>query len=277
MTKSTAIKTKDTSNEISTEIDLGNSGSGFEDADQDSYAIPFLRPLQKMSPQVDEADGAYIEGAKPGMFFNTVTQELYDGKNGIYILPCAFQRKFLQWAPRDGDGGLKGTYTVDEVARMEQEGGIASDPDTGRLYVPADGVSGYNDKKCDKITDTRNHFCILYDPENEILEQVLISLSSTQIKKSKALMSMLSNAKVKQNGKLQTPPTWMNIIKMTSVPESNDQGSWHGVKFGRGDVKFITDASIFEVGKEFHESVRAGETEVDFSKVNDEPKKDEGF
>ena len=52
-------------------------GRGFEEADADSFAIPFLAMLQKGTPQADPDDPAYIKGAKPGMFMNTVTLELF--------------------------------------------------------------------------------------------------------------------------------------------------------------------------------------------------------
>ena len=53
---------------------------GFENMTQDDMALPFVRILGQLSPQVTDGDAKYIEGAKPGMIYNTVTSELYDGK-----------------------------------------------------------------------------------------------------------------------------------------------------------------------------------------------------
>ena len=47
---------------------------------QDDLALPFVRILGQLSPQVTMGDAKYIESAKPGMIYNTVTSELYDGK-----------------------------------------------------------------------------------------------------------------------------------------------------------------------------------------------------
>ena len=46
-----------------------DAGAGMEGATAESFAIPFLGVLQKGSPQVDEASGVAIEGAKAGMLF----------------------------------------------------------------------------------------------------------------------------------------------------------------------------------------------------------------
>ena len=59
---------------------FGNDLSkGFENMTQDDLALPFIRILGQLSPQVTQGDAKYIEGAKPGMIYNTVTSELYDG------------------------------------------------------------------------------------------------------------------------------------------------------------------------------------------------------
>ena len=39
------------------------------------------------------------------MVFNTVTNELYDGSKGIRVLPCAYQRQYVEWADRGQGSG----------------------------------------------------------------------------------------------------------------------------------------------------------------------------
>lgn len=236
-------------------IDIAaDAGGGMEGTDKESFAIPFLRVIQKTSPQVDEADPLYIEKAKAGMLINTVTNALYDGKKGITFLPCFFQRRFLQWAPRGAEGSsFKGELLPEDVAVKRDEGEITEIE--GQLFM------GNDPNKCDKVQDTRTHFGIVV--EGESVCQVAFPLSSTQIKKSKQLMSILSEAKVKTKTGLVTPPTWMNAIKLTTVLESNDKGSWYGVRFEAGG--FINDPSLYAIGKAFHESIAAGEAKANFA------------
>jgi hypothetical protein len=73
---------------------------GFDGMDQEDYALPFLRLLTNTSPEVGS-----VEGAMPGMVYNTVTGELYDGKKGIEVVSCAYVRQYIEWAPRGSGSG----------------------------------------------------------------------------------------------------------------------------------------------------------------------------
>ena len=72
---------------------FGNDLSkGFENMTQDDLALPFLRILGQLSPQVTQGDAKYIEIAKPGNIYNTVTNDLFDGKKGIKVIPCYYKK-----------------------------------------------------------------------------------------------------------------------------------------------------------------------------------------
>ena len=53
-----------------------DASQGLENMAQDDLALPFLRILGQLSPQVNKRDPKYVEGAEPGMIYNTVTHEL---------------------------------------------------------------------------------------------------------------------------------------------------------------------------------------------------------
>lgn len=237
-----------------------DAGSGMEGATSESFAIPFLSVLQKGSPQVDEASGAAVEGAKAGMLWDNVAGRMFDGKAGVTIVPCAYRRVFLRWAPKGSQGsGFKGEMSADQVASMRAAGQIV-DLD-GRLYIPLpDGT--VNDKKCDRISDTRNHYVLLVDAESGAWVEALLSLTSTQIKKSKMLMSALASVKLNGPAGMYTPPTFANMVRLTTIPESNDKGTWFGTKFelsGR-----VNRAELYAAAKAFHASVSAGSIEVKY-------------
>lgn len=231
-----------------------DSGAGMEGATAESFAIPFLSVLQKGSPQVDEASGAALEGAKAGMFFENVTSKLFDGKAGVTIVPCAYRRVFLRWAPKGADGaGFKGELAPERVAEMRAAGHI-SELD-GKLYIPlADGT--VSDKKCDRISDTRNHYVLLVDEATGAWKEALLSLTSTQIKKSKMLMSALASVKLSSANGMFTPPTFANLVRATSTPESNDKGTWFGVKFELAGQ--VSRPELYAAAKAFHASVAKG-------------------
>ncbi len=84
---------------LATDFEQDASG-GFGEMTQDDFALPFLRLLTSTSPEVGER-----EGALPGMILNTVTGELHDGKVGITVIPCAYVRQYIEWAPRGTGSG----------------------------------------------------------------------------------------------------------------------------------------------------------------------------
>ena len=256
--KSTNVAKKGNTDVV--EFDFGNdAGAGMEGADADSFAVPFLGAIQTNSPYVIEGEAKFIEAAKAGMLINTVTEELFDGKEGILFVPCAYQRRFIRWGARKQGGGFKGEYTAKQVETM-REAGEVKELD-GRLYCPTEhGV--LDPDISDNIKDTRNHFGMI--KVGDTWQNCLLSLASTQIKKSKALMTMLDM--VKYGG--VTPPTWFNVYRVTTVPESNDEGNWYGVKF-TAEGNLAEDREAYDQGKSFHDLVAAGEANVNYNQAEE--------
>lgn len=257
-------KTQELSAEMEVDF-LADVGAGMEGADKDSFAIPFLTVLQALSPQVDESDAKYIEGARAGMLCDTVSGQLFDAKEGVLIVPCAFQRRYIHWGARGTDSsGFKGELQVSDVERMRSNGELL-DVD-GRLYF-RDGDKVIDPNKADVASDTRNHFVLIYDPELGTATPALMSLAATQIKKSKQLMSVLNNVRVNTANGSVCPPTFASVIRVTSVPESNDKGRWYGLKFSREG--FLTDKNVYTLAKEFYGQIMAGEVNVRYEEGGD--------
>ena len=60
---------------------------------QEDLALPFLKVLGQLSPEVNKRDAKFVQGAEPGMIINTVTNEIYDGEKGIEVIPCHYKRQ----------------------------------------------------------------------------------------------------------------------------------------------------------------------------------------
>lgn len=242
-----------------------DAGSGMEGATSESFAIPFLSILQKGSPQVDEASGVAIDGAKAGMLFENVTGRMIPaiaGQGaGVLVVPCAYKRQFLHWGPRSGAGaGFRGEVSAERLAQMRAAGQVVEVE--GKLLVPLpDG--NLNPKLCGRISDTRSHFVLIVDEETGAWTQALMSLSSTQIKKSKALMSMLAAVKVKGPNGLFTPPTFANMVRVNTVAEKNDEGTWYGWRFEIASR--VNRSDLYAAAKAFHQSVAQGSVEVRYT------------
>jgi hypothetical protein len=105
--------------------DFEQDSGGFDGMGQEDFALPFLRLLTNTSPEVGE-----VEGAMPGMVYNSVTGELYDGKKGLIVVPCAYVRQYIEWAPRgSGSGAPIAIYpaTSDILSRTHREPGDNKD------------------------------------------------------------------------------------------------------------------------------------------------------
>lgn len=248
-----------------------DAGAGLETIDKDSVAIPFLRVIQKMSPQVDEDESVYMEDAKPGMLLNSVTNELFDGKKGIVFLACAFRRVFLKWGARGTDSsGYKGEFPPEVASKMLLDGEVVEHK--GKLYFPDDDKK-IDPETSDQLVDTRNHFGLILE-EDGTVSQVLLTISSTQIKKSKQLVSMLNAIKIDGPVGRVTPPTWVNRIIIKTIPEKNDKGSWHGVTFQLDG--FIDSQEVYDDARYFHNAIGAGAVDVNYTD-SEEVKGDEKF
>lgn len=239
-------------------------GAGMEGADKDSFAIPFIQILQKMSPKVDEDSAEYIPGAKAGMLYNTVTGELFDGKKGLHIIPCYYKRTYILWGGREGDGGYKGEFTVEEVEALKLDPTKLVTID-GRMYVPNEDGS-VNEKKNDYYADTRSHFVLTVNPETGEFGTAILGLASTQIKSSKKLMTALSQKKVKLGDTMKTPPTFANMVKVTTTGMQNEKGSWSAINFELDGM--VTNRAHFDAAKEFYKIVHSGEAKADYAKAD---------
>lgn len=239
------VKRKET---LPTEMDFArDAGGGLEEADAQSYAIPFLVVLQKGSPQCDEDHAACIPKAKPGMFFNTATNEIFDGAKGVVVVPAHFRRRYTEWIPREEGGGYRGEHLPDTVDRMKLERGKS-----GRMLLD----------NGNELADTRYHFCVLLTDEGP--QPVVISMTSTQIKKSRGWMTKMNNLKLEgKDGKRYTPPTFSHAYRLMTVSENNDLGSWKGFQIELDHCLTAEESVIYAFAKEFKAQVESGLARVE--------------
>ena len=202
-----------------------DAGKGMEGMGQDDLALPFLKVLSGNDPILDEN-----EEARKGDIYNTVTGEVFKGKDGLRVIPCAYQRRFLQWAPRgSGTGAPTAIYTPAETRPLT----VRSSEDN-KDYVD-DGSGEY-------IEETHQHFVLLVGDDGPT-ETALISMKSTQLKKSRKWNSMMASRTMKGSNGSFTPPRFSHIYHLKTVSEENSKGSWHGWEMSCEGP--ITDADTY--------------------------------
>jgi hypothetical protein len=242
-----AIKKKEASNVVQFDprIFEKDANAGLGNLGMDDLAIPFLRILSDTSPQVKKRDPLYIEGAESGMIYNTLTKEIYSGSDGVSVIPCAYQRQYIEWMDRGkGTGAPVNIYPA--------ENNILSK--TTRDDQRKDRLENGN-----YIEDTANHFCLVLGNDGTT-SQVLVAMKSTQRKKSKRWNSLMLGLKMKGSKGLFTPPSYSHVYLLKTIAESNDLGEWFGWDISR--VGPVEDGNIYQQAKAFAESVAAGEVKV---------------
>ena len=73
MTKETNL-TKKEEGALATNMFEADANAGAQNIGQDDVALPFLKVLGQLSPEINKRDGKYVEGAEPGMILNSVTK-----------------------------------------------------------------------------------------------------------------------------------------------------------------------------------------------------------
>ena len=76
MKNETNVAVRNTAGALSSNLFEGDANKGSQNIAQDDLALPFLKVLSHLSPEVNKQHAKYVEGAEPGMIVNTVTNEL---------------------------------------------------------------------------------------------------------------------------------------------------------------------------------------------------------
>ena len=213
---------------------------GTQNISQEDLALPFLKILGQLSPEVNKRDGKYVEGAEPGKIINTVTNALYDK---ISVVPCYYKRQYIEWQDRGQSSGAP-------VAIHDADSDIISQTTRGKDYKDRLPNGNYLD-------NTASHFVLTL---GDTPSTALISMKSTQLKVSRKWNSLMMGLKLQGKNGLFTPPTYSHIYNLSTVQMSNDKGTWFGWEVEK--MGPVTDKGIYDMAKSFAMSVGKGEVEA---------------
>ena len=229
-----------------------DQAGGMQGMGSDDFAMPFLRVLGQLSPETNKRDAKYVEGAEPGMIFNTVTKQTYDGEKGINIIPCYYKREYVEWSDR-------GQGTSAPVAIHAANSGIIKQSKRD---------AGYKDRldNGNYLENTASYFVLTED-----MQTALISMKSTQLKVSRNWNAMMASIKLKGKNGLFTPAAYSHVYNLKTVEQSNDKGTWFGWSVEK--VGPVQEKSLYESAKSFAESVSKGDVKAKHG--NDSTKSDD--
>ena len=220
---------------------------GFENMTQQDLALPFIRILGQLSPQVTEGDAKYVSGAKPGMIYNTVTSELYDGKKGIKVIPCYYKKDYPEWSER-GEGSA-----APVAIHLQNSPVIATGKKEGsKIRLPNGNY----------LEETASYY-VLVETKAGGYTPALITMKSTQLNVSKKWNSMMKTVQLPDNkGGFSVPPIYGVVYNLTSTLQKNDKGSWYGWVVTQDRILDNKDKSFYLSAKGFHSDVRKGSVQT---------------
>ena len=204
-------------------------GVGFEEVTSSDLQIPFVRIIQALSPQLKKNDPAFIAGASQGDIFNTVTNKVWGAEDGVLVLPVFFAMKFLEFVPRNQGGGFLGEFSADS----NEVRTAVRDKDSGMELL----TNGN-----ELVRSAQHYIKIVHEDGN--LENAIVDMKKTQLKKSRLWLSMMMMQK--HNGK--------------TVEDGNDKGSW-----GSWSISLegrVSSLEAYNDAKELHGSISRGELQL---------------
>jgi hypothetical protein len=215
------------------------------DYDAADLQIPFIRIIQAMSPQIKKSDPSFISGASQGDIFNTVTGQFYTGEEGIIVIPCYQETKYLKFGPRSQGGGFMGELSKDDpdVTRVQRNGGVEVLPD-GNELVKSD-----------------QHYCLVLSNDG-IPSFGIVDMKSSALKVSRRWKTQAKMLTIKhpKTGKLVSPPLFGTKWHLKVIEESNDKGTWFN--WAVAQAGFVEDREQFDAATNFRKSIMSGEAKA---------------
>jgi hypothetical protein len=219
---------------------------GFEQINANTMAIPFVRILQSLAPQLNKNKPQFIEDAEEGDWFNTVTKELYGEE--IEVIVLKFEHVYIEWLPERG--GFVSYHSPENAERL------AIDKTFGH-WKTEDG----ND-----LQENYAYICMIVGHEEEGI--VVMSFSSSAIKMARE-WNRLMTTHVMDNGKRALPYYLVWNLKATYT--ENDKGSWY-----TPNVSYVGYIDEGQYGLLSKERKALPDRNVDYEQIADSTSEDDG-
>lgn len=237
--------------------------TGFESTTKDDLKTPFIKVLQPMSPEITNAE---VEGAKPGMFYNTASGELIPMDEGIVIIPLGKKHHFVEWRPREQGGGFVGTHEPNSPAVLQAQ--KAAGKKTGKLTIPSSDGKTQNE-----LIESHDVFCLLLSPDGKSTQGdcAIFAFTSTKIAAIKDWWTKMYMVKPRQHmftfrvkvtafkDPRQNKGVFFNVVAKPFPNESDWKAS---------SVDPETEKDLLDSAFAMFQAFNSGEMKADYSKMD---------
>lgn len=223
--QTTAVVATDVPEHIRTQ---GSRGS--ENVDMQDLVIPRVELVQALSKCLEAGDAGFIEGARPGMFYNSVTRHLY-GEN-VIVCPVFFRKQWLAWKDRKlAEGGFGGAFDSmqDCLARINEE----------------------QDAQLWEAVETAQQIVLVVDLDTYDTHEAIVSMARTKMKVSRQWNSLI---------RLNGFDRFSRLYELFGTDEKNSQNkSYKNIGVRLHDWAPV---DVYKRGEELYTSIASGERKV---------------
>lgn len=212
-----------------------SQGRGSENVEMQDLVIPRIELVQALSHCLEEGGAEYIEGAKPGMFYNSVTRELYGPQ--VIVCPVFFKKQYLVWKDRKKGGGFGGAFDTMQEANE-------------RITQETDEQDAW------EAIETHQQIVLTVNPDTHETSEAVLSCARTKQKVSRQWNSL-----IRVNGF----DRFSRIYELFGVDDENSNGD----KYKNIGVRYVDFASmpVYKAAEALYNSIASGERTV---KIDDE-------
>lgn len=245
-------------------------GAGFENVTVDDMSMPWILVLDGKSPQCAPPQNGGVKGARAGMLCNKVTNQLFDGEEGVGFLPVSTNTAYVEFYPKEEDGsggGFVGVRSPDDpiVQKLRVEQGKFGklnwqDPDGNPTeIIETKSVLGFT------VTDWN-------DPSTA--RRAVVAFKSTAIRAFNDFVSASGEIRYKNSrGEYGKPYMWSHKYRLRSRYKTKGTYNWyvHDLQIEDPDTIKVYLSKMnpfFKLGEELYKSIRSGAVRVEHEKMD---------
>ena len=228
-----------------------DSGRGTEEIRSDDVSTPILKILHQLSPECNERDPKYVDGAKPGMIYAAGFTKLINGNEGLDVVIAHSQTRYPEW---------------------QERGDSASAPVGTHMDIPADAVEEKNGRyrlPNGNYVEKTAYFYVLAMVDAE-LKPAVIAMRSSNLTPARELNNLIKNLRFSDSDGSFNPAAYAAVYNLKTVGKTAGSKSWHVYKPSRVrnlDVAEKADAEIYEVAQQLQKTLSKGSAKPQYEKA----------
>ena len=196
-----------------------------------------------------------MPGIEVGDFFNDATLEFFSGSEGVRVIPCVYQRRFLRWESQRG--------TTPPVEEFLPEGPLPKTVrDSSNFDIITHELDGSKCTNGDYLEETHNHYVLILLP-NGLTQMACHSMKRTGLKPSRVWNSMVGSRVAEGKNGAFTPARYSHVYKLDTFEREKAGQIWSQVNVTL-DSSLIEDnrVDLYQLAKTFAAAILSGEVTV---------------